>query len=85
MDKDKQAFLRETLGSKGWPLILEWFSNRDKRLTEKIKKNFVNIKTDESVKWGWHFGGQYQVIADFETFIKNATTEKREIKKKTLP
>ena len=82
--QERKAMLLETLSTKGWEIIQEWLSTRDKTITEAIKKQFINLKEEEAIKWGWYYNGQYTVISDLNTFIANETAEKRTIKKKTI-
>jgi len=85
MDKsiklERKQFLLELQSSKGWEILQEWLKSREQRITDAIKNDFIKLKSDEAVKWGWYYNGQYSVIRDLFAYLETETAEKREIKK----
>lgn len=74
----------ELQSSKGWEILKEWLDSRDELITQSIKDQFINLKAEEVVKWGWYYNGQYSVIRDLLAYLENETADRKEIKKKPL-
>lgn len=83
-NKERKGYLLELQSSKGWEILKEWLDSRDELITQSIKDQFINLKAEEVVKWGWYYNGQYSVIRDLLAYLENETADRKEIKKKPL-
>lgn len=82
--EEKAAFIQETITTKGWEIINDWFNQADENITREIKTNLIFLKAQEMGKWGTYYAGQAEVIRKFRSFIENTLKEPPKKKKSIL-
>jgi len=82
--EEKSAFIQETITTKGWEIIDDWFNQAEENITREIKDNLIYLKAQEMGKWGAYYAGQAEVIKKFHSFIENILKEPPPKKKDIL-
>lgn len=73
-EEEKRAII-DLLETPGWKLVSAWLDEWDQEITDAVKKNIVNLKADEAIKWHWFYNGRYSQLDRLRKRVRDTVRE----------
>jgi hypothetical protein len=73
LTNEEVAYVNDLTRHPGWAIIERWLTEREKIVTDAVKRDLISCKWEETPKWGIFYSGQMKHSSDFQGFIKQQT------------